>query len=149
MLSAPPATAASTSPSRMYCEALTIACMPLPQRRLSVSAPDSAGSPPLSAATRDRYMSFGSVWITLPNTTWPTSSGATFARASASRTQRAPSSVGAKSLSEPPKSPIAVRTPETTTTSRPLFILWLHQIRITTEDTENTEERQEQENRFG
>ena len=102
MLSAPPATAASMSPSMMYCEALTIACMPLPQSRLSVSAPDSAGSPPLSAATRERYMSFGSVWITLPNTHWPISLGSTLARLTASRTTRAASSVGATSFKPPP-----------------------------------------------
>ena len=35
MLSTPPATAASVSPSRMYCDAETIACMPLPQRRFN------------------------------------------------------------------------------------------------------------------
>ena len=89
MLSAPPATAASVSPSRMYCDALTIACKPLPQRRLSVIAPDSAGNPPLIAATRERYMSFASPWITLPITTWPTLSGATFERATASLIGRA------------------------------------------------------------
>ena len=61
MLSAPPATAASMSPSKMYCDALTMACMPLPQRRFSVSAPVSCGKPPFNAATRDRYMSFASV----------------------------------------------------------------------------------------
>ena len=57
MLSAPPPTAASTSPSMMYCDALTIACSPLPHSRFSVSAPLSCGRPPLTAATRDRYMS--------------------------------------------------------------------------------------------
>ena len=42
----------------------------------SASAPASpCGRPPLIAATRERYMSFGSVWMTLPKTTWPTSSG--------------------------------------------------------------------------
>ena len=81
MLSAPPATAASVSPSRMYCAAETIACMPLPHRRFTVSAPVSCGSPPLTQATREMYMSFGSVWITLPNTHWPTSFGSTLARA--------------------------------------------------------------------
>ena len=75
MLSAPPATAASVSPSRMYCDALTIACSPLPQRRFRVSAPVSWGKPPLTQATRDRYMSLASVWITLPKTHWPTSLG--------------------------------------------------------------------------
>ena len=102
MLSAPPATAASTSPSRMDCEALTIACMPLPHRRFTVSAPDSAGKPPLSAATREIYMSFASVWITLPNMHWPISLGSTLARLTASRTTWAPSSLGGMSLRLPP-----------------------------------------------
>ncbi len=31
-------------------------------------------TPPFIAATRARYMSFASVWMTLPITTWPTSS---------------------------------------------------------------------------
>src|SRR4051812_47040412 len=75
-------------------------------------------------------MSFGSVWITLPNTTWPTSSPATSARDRASRTTCAPSSVGATSFNPPPKSPIAVRTPETTTTSRCTGISALPHYRI-------------------
>ena len=49
MLSAPPATAQSVSPSRMYCEADTIACNPLPHRRLTVSAPVSCGKPAVDA----------------------------------------------------------------------------------------------------
>ena len=80
MLSAPPATAASVSPSRMYCDAVTIACMPLPHSRFSVSAPVSCGRPPFTHARREMYMSFGSVWMTLPNTHWPTSFGSIFAR---------------------------------------------------------------------
>jgi hypothetical protein len=74
----------------------------LPQSRFSVSAPLSCGSPPFTAATRDRYMSFASVWITLPNTHWPIRAGSTFERATASRTTRAASSVGGMSFSEPP-----------------------------------------------
>ena len=80
MLSAPPATAASVSPSRMYCDAETIACMPLPHRRFTVNAPVSCGRPPFTQARREMYMSFGSVWITLPITHWPTSFGSIFAR---------------------------------------------------------------------
>ncbi len=102
MLSAPPATAASVSPSRMYCDALTIACRPLPHRRFSVSAPLVTGSPPLTPATRDRYMSFASVWMTLPNTHWPMSAGSALARASASLTTRAARSVGGMSFRLPP-----------------------------------------------
>ena len=118
MLSAPPPTAMSVSPSMMVCAADTIACSPEPHSRFSVSAGASFATPAFIAATRARYMSFGSVWITLPNTTCPTSSPATPARDSASRTTCAPRSVGATSFSPPPKSPIAVRTPDTTTTSR-------------------------------
>src|SRR5208337_1202371 len=118
MLSAPPPTAMSASPSRMLCAAETIACRPDPHSRLTVSAGASWVTPAPSAATRAMYMSFGSVWMTLPNTTCPTSAPATPARTSASRTTCEPSALGAMSLSAPPKSPIAVRTPETTITSR-------------------------------
>ena len=102
MLSAPPATAASVSPSRMYCDAETIACMPLPHRRFSVSAPVSCGRPPFTQARREMYMSFGSVWMTLPNTHWPTSFGSIFARLTASLTTRAARSLGAMSFRLPP-----------------------------------------------
>ena len=111
MHSAPPATAASASPSRIAWAAETIACRPLPHSRLSVSAGVSTGSPPLTAATRARYMSCGSVWMTLPKTTWPTSAGSTPARATASRATGAARSVGGMSFETPPYLPIAVRTP--------------------------------------
>src|SRR5262245_28727336 len=42
------------------------------------------------------------------------------ARATASRMQAAPSSCASTSFSAPPKRPIAVRTPETSTTESPL-----------------------------
>ena len=48
------------------------------------------------------YMSRGSVWITLPNTHWPTSFGSTFARLTASRTTRAAKSLGGMSFRLPP-----------------------------------------------
>jgi len=67
--SAPPATATSQSPSMMACEADTMACSPLPHSRFTVSAGVPTSRPPLTAATRDRYMSLFSVWIQLPNTT--------------------------------------------------------------------------------
>ena len=102
MLSAPPPIAASVSPSRMYCDVDVIACIPLPQSRFTVNAPDVFGRPAFSAATREMYMSFGSVWITLPITHWPISAGSAFARAIASRTTRAPRSVGARSFRLPP-----------------------------------------------
>ena len=70
--SEPPATATSQSPSLIACAADTIACRPLPHSRLTVKAGVSTGRPPLTAATRLRYMSLTSVWITLPNTVCPT-----------------------------------------------------------------------------
>src|SRR6266576_1176662 len=95
----------------------TIACRPLPHKRLSVRAGVSLGMQPLIVATRARYMSWTSVWITLPKTTCSMSSGWTPARLTASRTTAAPSSVGGLSFKPPPKSPMAVRTPLKTTTS--------------------------------
>ena len=68
MDSTPPATATSQSPSLIAWAADTIACSPLPHSRLTVKAGVSTGRPPLTAATRLRYMSRGSVWITLPKT---------------------------------------------------------------------------------
>ncbi len=102
MLSAPPPTTVSVSPSRMCCAAETIACSPEPHRRLTVRHGVPTGSPASIAATRDRYMSRASPWITLPITTWPTVAGSTLARASASLIAIAPSFVGARSFSAPP-----------------------------------------------
>jgi hypothetical protein len=81
MHSAPPATAASASPCSTSWAAETIACRPLPHRRLTVRAGVSTGRPPFTAATRAMYMSRGSVWMTLPNTQWPMSPGSSPARA--------------------------------------------------------------------
>ena len=77
MLSAPPATAMSASPRVTAWAAETIACSPEPQSRFKVSAGASCVMPAFTAATRDRYMSLASVWMTLPNTTCCTSSPAT------------------------------------------------------------------------
>ena len=52
--SAPPATATSASPVWIICAAVTIACRPLPHRRLTVSAGDSFGIPALIPTTRAR-----------------------------------------------------------------------------------------------
>ena len=59
--SAPPATATAQSPSMIACAADTIACSPLPHNRFTVSAGVPISSPPLIAATRDRYISLVSV----------------------------------------------------------------------------------------
>jgi hypothetical protein len=66
--SAPPATATSASPRMMACDAETMACSPLPHSRFTVKAGTVTGRPPFTAATRLRYMSLVSVWITLPKT---------------------------------------------------------------------------------
>src|SRR5579859_3934372 len=126
MLSAPPPMATSQSPSRIDCAAEMIACTPEPHRRLTVSAGVSTGMPALIMATREIYMSLGSVWITWPNTTWPISAGPTPLRASASAVTLVARSDGATSLSEPPNVPIAVRTPETRYTSRILILQNIH-----------------------
>ena len=105
----------------MVCAADTIACRPLPHRRFSVRHGVSLATPPFTAATRPRYMSLGSVLSTCPNTTWPTSEPCTAARFIASATTVAPSWVGGTSFRLPPKVPMAVRTPLTTTTSRMVF----------------------------
>ena len=80
----------------------TIACNPEPHRRFTVRQGVPTGMPASTAATRERYMSFASPWMTLPITTWPMLSGATFERATASLIAVAPSRVAANSLSEPP-----------------------------------------------
>src|ERR1017187_9053850 len=69
------------------------------------------------------YMSFASVWITLPKTEAPTSFESSPERRTASRTTVAANSVGGMSFSEPPYFPTAVRTALKITTSRCLFIL--------------------------
>src|SRR5215217_733554 len=116
--SAPPPRATSVSPSMTSWAAETIACSPDPHSRLRVKAGVSTGRPPFTEATRDRYMSRVSVWMTLPNTVCPTSAGSTPDRLTASRTTAAPRSAGGMSLRLPPYFPTAVRTPERTTTSR-------------------------------
>ena len=79
-----------------------IACSPLPHSRFTVNAGVVTGRPPLTAATRPRYMSLVSVWITLPKTAWPTSAGSTPARDTASRTTAAARSHGGTPASPPP-----------------------------------------------
>src|SRR5580704_10229039 len=115
--SAPPATAASVSPSMMACAAEMMACSPLPHSRFTVSPAVLGGRPPLMAATRPRYMSLASVWITLPKTAWPTSAGSTSARLTASRTTAAARSQGGTVARPPPNLPIPVRTPDRIITS--------------------------------
>jgi len=73
---------------------------------------------PFNAATRARYISLASVWITLPKTQARISFAASPERRTDSRVTAAASSVGGMSLSAPPYLPTAVRTALKTTTSR-------------------------------
>lgn len=66
MHSAPPASPNSQSPSMRFCATETIACAPEPQSRLTFMQGVSSGTPASIAATRDRYMSRGSVLMTCP-----------------------------------------------------------------------------------
>src|SRR6516162_2106340 len=120
--SAPPATATSASPSAMACVADTIACRPLPHSRFTVNAGVSTGRPPLTAATRPRYMSRVSVWMTLPKTQWPTAEGSTPALVTASRTTAAARSHGGRPARPPPYLPMPVRTPDRMKRSPVAFI---------------------------
>ncbi len=100
--SAPPASATRASPVWICCVAETIACTPVPQRRLTVKAGVSVGTPAFTPTTRAMYMSLASEWMTLPKTTLSTSSGFVCARSSASTAAMRPSSVGGTSLRDLP-----------------------------------------------
>ena len=100
--SAPPASATPTSPLWIACTAETMACTPVPHRRFTVKAGVSFGTPASMPTTRAMYMSLGSVWMTLPNTTWSTSLPPMPARSMAARAAMAPSCVGGTPFSERP-----------------------------------------------
>ena len=118
MLSAPPASAKSASPSASACTQETIACAPEPQSRLTFIAGALSGTPASIAATRLRYMSRGSVLMTWPKTTWPIWPPSTPERSSASRAAPcAASAIGGMAARLPPKVPIAVRAPSRITMS--------------------------------
>ena len=116
MLSAPPATTQSASSAWIACVAETIACTPVPQRRLTVTAADSLGIPAFMPTTRAMYMSSGAEWITLPKTTCSTWSGWIWARSIAADTAVAPSSVGGTPARLLPYEPTAVRAADEMTT---------------------------------
>src|SRR5690606_1184728 len=88
-----------------------------PHSRFTLNAGVSLPMPAFMAATRDKYISRGSVLMTWPTATWPTSAPGTPARDNASLMTVAPRSAGGTSFSAPPKSPMAVRAAATTTTS--------------------------------
>src|SRR6056297_3717533 len=115
--SAPPATAKSASPNIRDCVAETMACAPDPQRRLTFMAGAASGIPASIAATRDRYISRGSVLMTWPKTTWPTCPGSTPDRSIAAFVTWVPNWLGGVPARLPPKVPMAVRAPSRITIS--------------------------------
>src|SRR5690606_35028306 len=112
------------SHKRMLCEAEMMACKPDPHNLLTLKAGVPSAHPPLTAATRERYMSLGSGFTTSPNTTWPTSFPSTCVRAHAARTACVASTLGGTSLRLPPKVRMAVRVALTTRTSRLMKDSW-------------------------
>ena len=62
----------------------------------------SFGMPALMPTTRAMYMSPGSVWMTLPNTTWSTAPGSMPARSMAAEAAAAPRSDGGTEASPRP-----------------------------------------------
>src|SRR5580693_4944683 len=117
MFSMPPATATLIFPREISWAAETIACAPEPQTRLTVSAGVVTGSPAWTAACRAGFILVPAC-TTLPMTTVSTSSGRSFARATAAPIAVAPRLEAGTSLRLPPKVPIAVRTGSAKTTER-------------------------------
>src|SRR5579859_1735710 len=105
------------------CAAETMACGPLPHSRFTVSAGVPTSRPPFTAATRARYMSRISVWMTWPNKAWPTWAGCTPDRLTASRTTFAARSAGGTEARPPPYLPIGVLTADRTNTSSMTFLI--------------------------
>ena len=83
----------------------------------------STGRPPLTAATRLRYMSLASVWITLPKAQCPMAAGSAPARRTDSATTAAARSHGGTLARPPPYFPMAVRVPDRMKTSFVVFIV--------------------------
>src|SRR5213083_3038865 len=114
MLSMPPATITSASPSWMAWAASTTAFSPEPQALFTVKLGTSFGTPPSSAATRPGFnpSAAGSTW---PRITSSTCAGSRRARRIASRTATPPSLVAGVCARAPPRVPMAVRVALTIT----------------------------------
>ncbi len=117
MLSMPPATTTSASPSRMSWAAIMMAFMPLAHTLFTVVQATSFGSPANRAAWRAGACP-RLACSTLPMITSFTWSGAMPARSTAAFTAVAPNWVAGTSARLPPKEPMGVRTAEMMTTSR-------------------------------
>src|SRR6266545_6032851 len=118
MLSTPPATITSAAPVWTSRAAVIAACMPEPQRRLTVWPGTSTGRPASSSAMRATFRLSSPAWLAQPSTTSSTSSGRTPARPTACLMTSAARSSGRTSFSWPPKRPIGVRAVATITASR-------------------------------
>src|SRR5207245_829944 len=114
MLSMPPATITSASPSWMAWAASTTAFSPEPQALFTVKLGTSFGTPPSSAATRPGLRP-GPAGRTWPRITSATCAGSRRARRMASRTTTPPSLVAGVCARAPPRVPIAVRVALTIT----------------------------------
>src|SRR5437899_1847994 len=114
MLSMPPATITSASPSWMAWAASTTAFSPEPQALFTVKLGTSFGTPPSSAATRPGFAPrpAGRSW---PRITSSTCAGSRRGRRIASRTATPPSLVAGVCASAPPRVPMAVRVALTIT----------------------------------
>ncbi|OIQ99559.1 hypothetical protein GALL_183080 [mine drainage metagenome] len=116
MLSCPPATTISASPSRTACAASITAFRPEPQTLLMVMAGTMSGRPALMLAWRAAF------WPTpacrtcprMTSETWP---GSMPTRSMAVFTTSAPRSTADVLASDPPNLPTAVRTADTITMS--------------------------------
>src|SRR5947209_5997874 len=108
MLSMPPATITSASPSWTAWAASTTAFSPEPQALFTVKLGTSFGTPPSSAATRPGFnpRPAGSTW---PRITSSTCAGSRRARRIASRTATPPSLVAGVCARAPPRVPMPVR----------------------------------------
>ena len=122
MLSEPPARPNPASPSLSDCMTETMACKPDPHSLLTFMAGVLSGMPALIEATRERYMSRGSVFMTCPIATCPICSGSTPDRSIAAFAAVAARSIGATGANEPPNVPIAVRAPSITTISSDIVL---------------------------
>ncbi len=115
--SMPPATTTSESPAAIPWAASITAFSPEPQTLLIVRAATEGGRPARIAAWR------AGAWprpaeTTFPRMTSSTCSGASPARATASRTTRAPRAGAAKPFRDPRNFPVGRRTAERMTDSR-------------------------------
>ncbi len=121
MLSIPPATKISPSPTPIIAAASITVFRPEPQILFTVVAPTKGGMPALMAAWR------AGAWpcpacTTLPISTSSIELGSILARSTAALMATAPSSEAGTLDSVPWKRPMAVRTALTITTSRSLLI---------------------------